>query len=175
MTDTSPSPRRVNVFRGWYKTADLEQRLVPPCPCLIDVPQVRQNHREVREHRSIGIGVQSPTGSAMRRVRKAMTTLQENAGGNELPKARATQPVCAATQHLRPEIVPRLAELLDLLGKRQRQLVRRSDQTKRPLPDSQRHEVLGPIDLLGQRALARGSRPRRQSIGLSWQPARVQA
>jgi hypothetical protein len=56
----------------------------------------------------------------MRRISKAMTLIQERAGGNELPEMEAGQPICAATPQLRANIVPRLGDFFDLLGKRQR-------------------------------------------------------
>ena len=55
----------------------------------------------------------------MGRLGKAMTTLEKGAGGNELSKVAAGQPVHAATLQLRRDIVPRLAKLLQLLGKQQ--------------------------------------------------------
>jgi hypothetical protein len=82
----------------------------------------------------------------MRRITEIL--LQKRAGGNELPKEAMGHPVQAATQQLRRDIVPRLANFLDLLGKRQRQLVLGSD-PKLPLAQAQRQEVLGSIDLLG--------------------------
>jgi hypothetical protein len=87
---------------------------------LIDVAQIGQRHGEVREHRSVGIFGQSRTDAAMRRISKAMTLIQERAGGNELPEMEAGQPICAATPQLRANIVPRLGDFFDLLGKRQR-------------------------------------------------------
>src|SRR5258708_4981254 len=57
---------------------------------LIDVAQVRQGQREVREHRSVGVVV-SRTDDAMRRITKAITLLQQGAGGNELPEEAAGQ------------------------------------------------------------------------------------
>jgi hypothetical protein len=83
----------------------------------------------------------------MRLITKIL--LQKRAGSNELPKEAVGHPVQATTQQLRRDIVPRLADFLDLLGKRQRQLVLGSDPIKLPLAQAQRHEVLGSIDLLG--------------------------
>ena len=95
--------------------AGLRQRFVHPRPCLIDVTQVRQGQGEVREHRSVGIEGQSPDG-AMRWISKAHTPLQEGAGGNELPEKEAGSPLHEATQQLRRGIVPRLADLFELLA-----------------------------------------------------------
>ena len=89
------------------------------------------------------------------RISKTMTLIQERAGGNELPEIEAGQPICPATPQLRANIVPRLGDFFDLLGKRQRQLVFGSAQMKRPLAKAQPHEVLGSIQLLGQRARSR--------------------
>ena len=52
----------------------------------------------------------------MRWISKAHTLLQEGAGGNELPEKEAGNPLHVATHQLRPGIVPRLADLFDLLA-----------------------------------------------------------
>ena len=59
----------------------------------------------------------------MRWISKARTLLQESAGGNELPKKEAGSPVQIAAQQLRSDIVPRFADLFELLAERQRQPV----------------------------------------------------
>jgi hypothetical protein len=61
------------------------------------------------------------------------------------------QPVCDATLQLRRYVVPRLGEFFDLLGKRRRQLVLGSAHVKCRLAIEERREVLGSINLLGQR------------------------
>ena len=54
----------------------------------------------------------------------------------------------APPPQLHQDIVPRLTDFFDLLGKRQCELVLGSGRMKRPLYVGQRHEVLGLINLL---------------------------
>ena len=55
----------------------------------------------------------------MRRITKAITVLEVGTGGNKLPEIEAVHPVQEVTQQLHGDIVPRLADLLYLLGMRQ--------------------------------------------------------
>ena len=52
----------------------------------------------------------------MRRISEAHTPLQEGAGGNELPEKKRVAPCSEVTQQLRRGIVPRLADLFELLA-----------------------------------------------------------
>jgi hypothetical protein len=53
----------------------------------------------------------------MRWVAKAMTLVQEGAGDNELPKMAVGHPLGAAALQLHRDIVPRLTDFFELLGK----------------------------------------------------------
>jgi hypothetical protein len=88
--------------------------------------------------------------AAIRRISEA--PLQECTGGNEVPEVEAGKPACPATHPLRRDIVPRLADFFYLLGQRQRQLALAPVPMKRPLAKERPPDVLGSINLLGQRA-----------------------
>ena len=118
---------------GVPEPARLRQCLVHSRPRPSDEPQIRQSHREVREHHGVGICGHFRPDDAVRRIRQAMTPLQEGSGGNEVPEEAAGQPMEIATLRLHRDIVLRLADFLDFLGKRQRQPVLGSGKMKNPL------------------------------------------
>src|SRR6516225_1417811 len=86
----------------------------------------------------------------MRWFAKVMTLLEERACGNKVTKKVASRPLRAATLQLRHDVVASLANSLDLLSQQQCSLVLGSDRMERILSVDQRHNVLGPINLLGQ-------------------------
>src|SRR6516165_9486850 len=86
----------------------------------------------------------------MRWFAKVMTLLEERACGNKLTKKVASRPLRAATLQLRHGVVAGLANSLHLLSQLQRSRVFGSDCMERILSVDQRHNVLGPINLLGQ-------------------------
>src|SRR5215472_18602391 len=93
-----PDPNRLSEYVSQRlrmpELAGFRHGLVQPRACLIDITEIRQDAGEMREHGRIGIG--NPGAGAMRRIAKAMTLLQQRAGGNELPEVEAGHPVCAA-------------------------------------------------------------------------------
>src|SRR5215469_1686564 len=128
----------------------LREGFPEPHPSLIDIAQRPQGHRELGEHHGVGVCRKSRAGGATRWLAKTMTLLQERARGNKVTKKVASRPLRSATLQLRHYIVASLANSLDLLSQQQRSLVLGSDHMKRVLSVDQRHNVLGPINLLGQ-------------------------
>src|ERR1700741_2745160 len=86
----------------------------------------------------------------MRWLAKALTLLQERACGNKLTKKVASCPLRAATLQLRHNVVASRANSLDLPRQQQRSLMLGSDPMESILSVDQRHNVFGPINLLGQ-------------------------
>ncbi len=78
------------------------------------ITQIHNGHGKVREHQSVGIDGSSEAATCW--ISIADTSLQEGAGGNKLPEIEAGNPLRAATQQLRRGIVPRLADLFELLA-----------------------------------------------------------
>jgi len=82
--------------------------------------QVGQRHGEVREHRSVGIFGPAPHRCRDAPDQQAHDTDPGARGRQRTPRDGGESAICPAPPQLRANIVPRLDDFFDLLGKRQR-------------------------------------------------------
>src|SRR4051812_11254822 len=92
----------------------LRHGFVPTGSGLINMSLERQDHAEPSEHVRVGIN-RNGLDRVMRRANKANTSLQDGARGGKFAEVEAGNPLDVAAQNLRRDIVPSLADLVELL------------------------------------------------------------